>query len=102
MLIKNASPEEREHLDFLLSLRLLAATQQFPPLLDLMDDISRNAQERGLTPEMLEEILRDGAYRRQELAELTHMSGRSGGTTSSGVSDFWAAQKPIRIRIAAS
>jgi hypothetical protein len=53
----DASPEEREHLDFILSLQLLAATQKLPPLLDLMDDISRKAQERGLTREMLEEIL---------------------------------------------
>jgi hypothetical protein len=56
---KSATPEEREQLDFLLSLQLLAATQKLPPLLDLMDDISRGAHERGLTPELLEELLRD-------------------------------------------
>jgi hypothetical protein len=55
----NASPKEREQLDFILSLQLLAATQKLPPLLDLMDEISRKAEERGLTPDILEEILRD-------------------------------------------
>lgn len=53
----DASPEQREQLDFILSLRLLAATKQFPPLLDLMDGIGRKAQERGLTPELLETLL---------------------------------------------
>lgn len=55
----NASPEVREQLDFILSLQLLAATQKQTPLLDLMNDISRKAQERGLTPELLDEILRE-------------------------------------------
>jgi hypothetical protein len=55
----SASPEERERIDFLLSLQVLASAQQQPPLLDLMDEISRNAQARGLTPEILEEMLRD-------------------------------------------
>lgn len=57
----NASPEQREQLDFILSLQLLAATRKVPPLLELMDDIGRNARERGLTPEGLEAILRDDA-----------------------------------------
>jgi hypothetical protein len=55
----NASPEEREQLDFVVSLQLLAATQKLPPLLDLMGDSSHRAQDRGLTPELLEELLRE-------------------------------------------
>jgi hypothetical protein len=55
----NASPEEREQLDFVLSLQLLAATQKLPPLLDLMGDIGQRAQDRGPTLELLEELVRE-------------------------------------------
>lgn len=58
----NASPRQREQLDFILSLQLLAATQKFPPLLDVMDEISRKAQQRGLTPETLETLLQHEEY----------------------------------------
>jgi len=43
----------------LLSLRLLEVTQQDESLEDVMRDISRKAQARGLTPEMLESMLDD-------------------------------------------
>jgi hypothetical protein len=55
----SASAEARERLEFILRLRLLASTQKLPPLLDLMEDTSRKAQERGLTPEILEGLLRE-------------------------------------------
>jgi hypothetical protein len=52
-----ASEEERRKLDVLLSLRLHDALRPVGSLKDLMREISRKAQERGLTPEILESIL---------------------------------------------
>ena len=52
-----ASDEERRKLDLLLSLRLRDATQPGESLDDVVRDISRRAQERGLTPEILESLL---------------------------------------------
>lgn len=46
-----ASEEERRKFDLLLSLRLHDALHHSGSLKDLMRDISRKAQERGLTPE---------------------------------------------------
>jgi hypothetical protein len=54
-----ASDQERRKLDLLLSLRLHDALRPGPPLQELMRDISRKAQERGLTPEILESILNE-------------------------------------------
>jgi len=54
-----ASEQERRKLDLLLSLRLQGALQPSGALQELMRDISRKAQERGLTPEILESILRE-------------------------------------------
>jgi hypothetical protein len=51
--------EQRRKLDLLLSLRLQDALNPSGSLQDLMRDISRKAQERGLTPEILESILRE-------------------------------------------
>lgn len=59
-IFKNASPEQRQQLELLISLNLRSFTQ--PParsLTEVMDEIGRKAEERGLTPEILEEILRD-------------------------------------------
>lgn len=53
------SEQERRKLDLLLSLRLHDVLDSNGSLEDLMRDISRRAQERGLTPEILESILRD-------------------------------------------
>ena len=56
----NASPDQRQKLELLISLHLRSFTQ--PParsLTEVMDEIGRKAEERGLTPEILEEILRD-------------------------------------------
>ena len=52
-----ASDQERRKLDLLLSLRLLDALHPGGSLKDLMSELSRKAQERGLTPEILESIL---------------------------------------------
>jgi hypothetical protein len=49
-----ASEQERRKLDLLLSLRLHDALRPGDSLEELMRDISRKAQERGLTPEILE------------------------------------------------
>ena len=54
-----APDEERRKLDLLLSLRLEDAIQPGGSLQNLMRDISRLAQQRGLTPEILESILRE-------------------------------------------
>jgi hypothetical protein len=54
-----AAPEdERRKLDLLLSLHLHNALRPGRPLQEIMRDISRKAQERGLTPEIVESILR--------------------------------------------
>jgi len=52
-----ATADERRKLDALLSLRLTETTQTSSSLEEVMSDISRNAQRRGLTPEILDEIL---------------------------------------------
>jgi len=55
------SPRERRKLDALLTLRLTEATAGNRSLEDLMDDLGRKARERGLTPELLDEILNGDA-----------------------------------------
>lgn len=52
-----ASEEDRRKLDLLLSLRLQDVTQPGESLEQIMREISRDAQDRGLTPEILESIL---------------------------------------------
>lgn len=54
-----ASEQERRKLDLLLSLRLHDALHPGGSLKELMRDLSRKAQERGLTPEILEAILHE-------------------------------------------
>jgi hypothetical protein len=54
---RTASEDERRKLDLLLTLRLKDATRPGSSLKQVMRDISRNAQERGLTPETLKSIL---------------------------------------------
>lgn len=55
-----AAPEsQRQKLEQLLSLRLLEASQTSEPLESLMRRISQSAQQRGLTPEILQDILND-------------------------------------------
>ena len=54
-----ASEQERRKLDLLLSLRLHDALHPSGSLKELMREISRKAQQRGLTPEILESILHE-------------------------------------------
>jgi hypothetical protein len=54
-----ASEQERRKLDLLLNLRLHDALGSSGSLGDLMRELSRKAQERGLTPETLESILHE-------------------------------------------
>jgi hypothetical protein len=54
-----ASLEQRRKYDALLSLRLEEAVGSARSLEEIMGDMSRRAQERGLTPEILNELLRD-------------------------------------------
>ena len=56
---RTAPEEERRKLDLLLSLRLQDALRPGGSLKELMRDINRKAQERGLTPEILEAILHE-------------------------------------------
>jgi len=52
-----ASPEDKRKLDALLSLRLSDLTRKKRPLEEVMSEISREARQRGLTPEIMESIL---------------------------------------------
>lgn len=55
-----ASPEEQRKMQLLLSLRLQdLTTPQRKPLQAAMDEIGARAAARGLTPEILESLLRD-------------------------------------------
>lgn len=54
-----ASEEERRKLEALLSLKLSDVTRPKRPLEEVMSDISRKAQKRGLTPEILNSILNE-------------------------------------------
>jgi hypothetical protein len=52
-----ASEEDRRKLEALLSIKLSDVTRCKKPLEEVMSEISRNAQARGLTPEILDSIL---------------------------------------------
>ncbi|GAB4540085.1 MAG: hypothetical protein Fur002_06200 [Anaerolineales bacterium] len=54
---RSASKEERKKMELLLGLRLLEVTRARKPLESVMREISRSAQERGLTKEILDDIL---------------------------------------------
>jgi len=54
---RSATDEQRRKLDILLTLRLHDFARPGPSLQEVLDEISRNAQERGLTPEILQDIL---------------------------------------------
>jgi hypothetical protein len=51
--------EQRRKLEVLLSLKLSEATRQKRTLEEVMSDINRKAQSRGLTPEILDSIVND-------------------------------------------
>lgn len=54
-----ASEEDRQKLDLLLAMRLREATGPGRSLEQTMRQISREAQQRGLTPEILDDLLDD-------------------------------------------
>ena len=55
-----ATPEQQRGIQVLLSLRLQDLTAgPARPLREVIDEMSRRAAERGLTPEILESILQD-------------------------------------------
>ncbi|MBI4962795.1 MAG: hypothetical protein HY913_05920 [Desulfomonile tiedjei] len=57
---QTASPEDRKKIQLLLRLRLRELAE-LPPssLVEIMDEIGANARARGLTPEILEDLVRD-------------------------------------------
>jgi len=54
---QQASSAEKKKMQILLTLWLREFDKPSTTLEQLMDDVSRKAQERGLTPEILESIL---------------------------------------------
>lgn len=56
-IFKSASPEERRKLELKITLQLLGTGQHQQSLEELAREVSRKAQERGLTPEILQDIL---------------------------------------------
>ena len=52
-----ASDDDRRKLDLLVNLRLRDATRSKASLKEVMLEISQNAQQRGLTPEILRTML---------------------------------------------
>ena len=59
-LYAEASAQDRKKIQMLLNLRLIDYLNKPPrPLLEVIEEISAKAQARGLTPEILESILRD-------------------------------------------
>ncbi len=57
---KKASAEDKKKLRLLMSLWLREFEKPSMSLKELMGDLSRKAEKRGLTPEILESILNDG------------------------------------------
>lgn len=56
-LYRSASAIDRRKLDLLVNLRLHDATRPGRALQKIMNEVSRNAQTRGLTPDILQSIL---------------------------------------------
>lgn len=56
---RSASDTERRKLDLLVSLRLREVASSQSSLKEIMEKVSRNAQQRGLTPEILQSILKE-------------------------------------------
>jgi len=55
----SASPEEKRKLDLLVNLSLREATSSERSLQEVMLEISEKARSRGLTPEILQSILKE-------------------------------------------
>ena len=58
-IFETAPEEERRKIEALLSLKLTQVTREKRTLEEVMSDISQKAQERGLTPEILDSILNE-------------------------------------------
>lgn len=56
---ETAPAEQQRKLDALLSLKLSEVTRAKRPLEVIMSELTRKAQERGLTPEILKSILNE-------------------------------------------
>jgi uncharacterized protein YaaW (UPF0174 family) len=56
---KSTSAQERQKLELLLNLKLKESLIQSNSLLDIMDEISQEAIDKGLTPEILQSLLED-------------------------------------------
>lgn len=56
---RSASESERKKMELLLNLCLLEVTRAHKPMEQVMREISRSAQERGLTEEILTDLLKD-------------------------------------------
>ena len=54
---RSASDDDRRKLDLIINLRLRDAIESRRSLQDIMLEISRNAQRRGVTPEILQSVL---------------------------------------------
>ncbi len=52
-----SSEVDRRKIDLLINLKLKEVVKKVRPLEEVMEEISRKAQERGLTPEILDAIL---------------------------------------------
>ena len=52
-----ASKDEKRKLDLLVELRIRNATRSKSSLRQIMEEISKNAKKRGLTPDILQSIL---------------------------------------------
>ncbi|ASC73548.1 hypothetical protein XM38_045160 [Halomicronema hongdechloris C2206] len=52
-----SSEVDRRKIDLLINLKLKEVVKKVRPLEEVMEEISRKAQERGLTPEILSAIL---------------------------------------------
>lgn len=59
-MFESASEEQRRKFEALVSLKLSDVTRSKRPLEEVMSEISRKAQSRGLTEEILDSILNDG------------------------------------------
>lgn len=58
-IFETVSIEQRRKIGVLLGLRLTQAHREKRTLEEIMSDISKTAQERGLTPEILDSILHE-------------------------------------------
>jgi hypothetical protein len=55
----SAAPEEKRKIQALLSLWLRElASGEYPPLQQVLDEVGRKAKSRGLTPEILDSLLK--------------------------------------------